>query len=116
MQIICFYSLSCVFISILLITKFDDIQKELISKFICSKIYTHFVNPSVNENFIEKLSEFFIESEFNLEPLLRKLFKSEHFFDSYNRSVLIKEPIDLLCSIHNHLKFSLLDDFDFDDL
>lgn len=90
-------------------------KKELISKFICSKIYTHFVNPSVDEDFIEKLSEFFIESEFNLESLLRKLFKSEHFFDSYNRSVLIKEPIDLLCSIHNHLKFSLLDDFDFDD-
>ena len=43
------------------------------------------------------------------------MFKSEHFFDSYNRSVLIKEPIDLLCSIHNQLKFSLLDDFDFDD-
>jgi len=90
-------------------------KKELISKFVCSKIYTHFVNPTVNEDFIEKLSEFFIESEFNLESLLRKLFKSEHFFDSYNRSVLIKDPIDLLCSIHNHLGFSLLDDFNFDD-
>ena len=63
---------------------YDDVieilfeEKELISKFICTKLYKYFVNPNVNEEVVSDLSNYFIENNFSLEHLYKN-FQSEHF-------------------------------------
>jgi len=66
----------------------------LIAKFIVSKLYAYFVNPDVDEAIVIELAAEF-EVDFELEPILRKLFKSEHFFDDKALSTLIKSPYDI---------------------
>lgn len=90
-------------------------KKELIGKFICTKLYKYFINPNVNDDVINKLSTYFIENNFSLNLLYRKMFKSEHFFDNYNRNVLIKSPSDLLCNLFNQLKFQTPDNYNLDN-
>ena len=59
-------------------------KSDLISKFIVRKLYKHFVSPDVNEAIVDELALYFINNNFELEPLYRKLFKSEHFFNSFS--------------------------------
>ncbi len=90
-------------------------KKELIGIFICTKLYKYFINPNVNQDIINQLSNYFIENNFSLELLYKKMFKSEHFFDNYNINVLIKSPSDLLCNLFNQLKFKTSDNFNIDN-
>ena len=75
-------------------------KSDLISKFIVRKLYKHFISPDVNEAIVDELALYFVNNNFELEPLYKKLFKSEHFFNSYSSNVLIKSPVDLLSLIH----------------
>jgi len=77
------------------------IQKsKLIARFICEKIYINFVSPEVDDeihmNIINPLADIFIANNFEIAPVLRTLFKSEHFFDEKARNVIIKSPLDLI--------------------
>jgi uncharacterized protein (DUF1800 family) len=86
-------------------------KKELIGKFICTKLYKYFVNPNVNEQVVSDLSNYFIENNFSLDLLYKKIFKSEHFFDSFNNNVIVKSPVDLLCSLFKQFKFEVPENF-----
>ena len=59
-------------------------KSDLISKFIVRKLYKHFVSPDVNEAIVDELALYFINNNFELEPLY-KAFKSEHFFNSFQQ-------------------------------
>ncbi len=65
----------------------------LIANYICEKLYKYFVSSDLNENIINEMAAMFI-LDFNIANVLRKLFKSEHFFDSKNLGSLIKSPYD----------------------
>ena len=77
------------------------IRGQLVAKYIAEKLYKYFVNPVVNEAFVQELADFFIEEnfEFDLLRLYRKLFKSEHFFDEANIGVIIKSPVDCVLNM-----------------
>lgn len=66
----------------------------LIAKYICQKIYRNFVSPKVDEAIVNQLATIFIQNNFEIAPVLRTLFKSEHFFDAANIGVIIKSPIE----------------------
>lgn len=66
-----------------------------IANFICGKLYTYFVQPESNEAIVSQLADTFMSNDFEIEPVLRQLFKSEHFFDESVIGVLIKSPIDM---------------------
>ena len=57
------------------------------------------------------LSNYFKDNNFELEPLYRKLFKSEHFFNSFASNVLIKSPVDLMVQIEKEFNFEKPDNF-----
>ena len=80
-------------------------KSDLIADFICRKIYRHFVSPDVNDDIILDLSNYFIENNYELLPLFKKLFKSEHFFNSSASNVIIKSPIDLMVFIEKEFDF-----------
>ena len=75
-------------------------KTDLIARYICEKIYTNFVSPEVDDvirlNIINPLAAIFIANNFDIVPVLRTLFKSEHFYDEKARNTIIKSPLDLI--------------------
>lgn len=80
-------------------------RSERIAIFICTKIYRYFISPVPNSEVIDRMANTLIENEFEMLPVFKQLFKSEHFFDSTNNNVLIKSPIDLMLGMHQSLSF-----------
>ncbi len=84
-------------------------KAPLIAKFIIQKIYKYFISPEVDQLIIDELAIEF-EENFELEPILRKLFKSEHFFDDRALATLIKSPYDININFLKVTSFPILDD------
>ena len=86
-------------------------RTELIARYICEKIYVNFVSPEVDDTIrstiINPLGAVFIANNFDIAPVLRTLFKSEHFFDEKAMHTIIKSPIDLI------VQFLTTTEFDF---
>ncbi|NBS19503.1 MAG: DUF1800 domain-containing protein, partial [Flavobacteriia bacterium] len=85
---------------------------DLIAEFICGKIYRYFVSAEIDADIVSTMARTLKENQFELLPVFSQLFKSEHFFDPKNSSVLIKSPIDLMVGLHRSLAFSYDDQFD----
>ena len=75
-------------------------KTDVVSKFLCRRLYRFFVyydiDANIEANVIGPLAQTLIASNWDLVPVLKKLFKSEHFFDMANRGVMIKPPFDLV--------------------
>lgn len=75
-------------------------KTELISRYICERMYVNFVSPEVDEaiktSIINPLADIFIANDFEIAPVLKALFKSEHFYDKKAQSTIIKSPLDLI--------------------
>lgn len=84
-------------------------QKSSVAHFIVTKLYRYFVyydiTPTVKQNIIEPLAQLLIDSNYEIKPVLEKLFKSEHFFDAPTRGCLIKNSIDFIESLFKQLNF-----------
>ena len=84
-------------------------QQESVAHFIITKLYRYFVyydvTPTVEQNIIQPLTQLLIDSDYEIKPVLEKLFKSEHFFDAPTRGCLIKNPIDFIESMFKQLDF-----------
>ncbi|UOB16123.1 DUF1800 domain-containing protein [Abyssalbus ytuae] len=78
---------------------------NLISRFICEKLYKYFVSPNVNDDIITQLAADF-EQDFEIAPMLRRLLKSEHFFDDNAIGVIMKSPYDLTIGFLTDTGFS----------
>ncbi|MBC8151824.1 MAG: DUF1800 domain-containing protein [Bacteroidetes bacterium] len=72
------------------------------ARFICRRLYRWFINfditPTVETDFIRPLAEVFVNSNFELKPVLTTLFSSTHFYDSSVQGAIIKSPVDLVVS------------------
>jgi uncharacterized protein (DUF1800 family) len=75
-------------------------QKSDVAKFICRKLYRYFVyyyiDANVENNIITPLSNAFIANNFEIKPVLKLLFQSEHFYDNLYIGCQIKSPTDLV--------------------
>ncbi len=67
----------------------------LIANYICEKLYTHFISPEVNAQIISELANTLILNDFELVPVYKQLFKSEHFFNENAIGTIVKSPFDL---------------------
>ena len=72
-------------------------QQE-VAKYIARRVYRWFVyyqiDAETERNVITPLADIFRSSGYEIKPMLRALFKSEHFFDKMNRGCFIKSPAD----------------------
>jgi uncharacterized protein (DUF1800 family) len=84
-------------------TETDDLismifERPEVAKFICRKIYQFFVyyyiDDKIEKNIIAPLADIFIKNNFEIKPVLEKLFQSEHFYDSLYIGCQIKSPIE----------------------
>lgn len=87
----------------------DDFVKAILarracSEFIALKLYRFFVRmPSEDapedkavETVVRGLASELLQERYDLKPMLRVLFLSEHFYDPSNRGTQIKSPVELV--------------------
>lgn len=87
----------------------DDLIEMIFSKqievatFIVKKIYRYFcyysINASTQTDIIDPLARIFIDSDWEIKPVLAALLKSDHFYNATKRGCLIKSPIELVAGL-----------------
>lgn len=88
----------------------------VVAEFICGKIYRWFVYYDIDAatmtNVIKPLAQEFINTNWDIKSVLKKLFTSEHFFDAANTGALIKSPIDYSIGLIRTMEIELPDGSD----
>ncbi len=69
-------------------------RRQEVATYICGKIYRTFVHPEADEQIVAGLAQTFLDNDFELAPVFRQLFRSEHFFDEYVISTQVKSPVE----------------------
>ncbi len=76
--------------------------RPVVSEYICHKLYRFFVNDKPGEpdkntrEYIVKLGAKLRDENYQIKPVLRTLFMSEHFYDPANMACLVKSPVQLV--------------------
>ena len=92
-------------------------EQEEVSKFISRKLYRWFVyydiNDEVEQEIIEPLAEMLRDNNYEIEPALRTLLSSEHFFNICSVGPMIKNPLVFMANlfIQNEINLPPEDDF-----
>ena len=85
-------------------------KTQVVSEYICRRLYRYFVyydiDANIEANVIKPLAQLFVANNWNIAPVLDKLFKSEHFFDMANRGVIIKSPLDAIIGTLKHFNLN----------
>ncbi|MEO5683870.1 MAG: DUF1800 domain-containing protein [Chitinophagaceae bacterium] len=98
------------------INEVDDLLNMILktnecAKYIVRRLYTWFVyykiTPDIEASVITPLADIFRSSNYSIPIVLKALFKSEHFFDSFNYGGIIKSPVDLYVSLVRELDLVL---------
>jgi len=80
-----------------------------IATMITTKLYQFFVSQAVDgiveDDIIAPLAQTLIDNDWELVPMLKQLFKSEHFFDERAQGVVIKSPYDIIFTYINETGF-----------
>ena len=83
-------------------TELDDMltmmfNVEEVALYMCRKLYEYFVyyeiDDTVETNVIVPLAKVFRDSGYDIKTVLKTLLSSEHFYDTWNRGCVIKDPI-----------------------
>ena len=94
---------------------FTERQDE-VALFICTKIYKFFVHEEVNPAIVNALADTFKNNNWEIIPVLKQLFKSEHFFDNTLIGGHIKSPTELFAGVAKAVEMQYPDDYNEDDL
>jgi hypothetical protein len=65
------------------------------------------IDEDVEQNVIVPLAQIFRDNNYEIQPVMRALLLSEHFFDATNKGCQIKNPLDLLVGILRNYNLSL---------
>lgn len=92
-----------------LIDTLFELRETEIAQFICTKLYRFFVSNEYDEvtlqDVINPLAQTLIDANFEMVPMFKLLFKSEHFFDERALGVIIKSPFDTIFTYINETNF-----------
>ncbi|CAH0231914.1 DUF1800 domain-containing protein [Chryseobacterium sp. Bi04] len=75
------------------------LEQKATSTFITTKIYKFFVNEKIDTDKIEKLSNSFYNSGYDIKKLMTEIFSSSWFYEQNNIGNRIKSPIELMAGI-----------------
>ena len=95
-------------------------ENERTSEYICEKIYRWFVyyviDEDVTSKIIKPLAKILRDNNYEIKPVLSKLFRSQHFFEIHTRGAMIKSPSDFNLGVLRQIPFSDTSSFDFRNL
>ena len=80
-----------------------------IANYICGKLYKYFVSADIDTTIVSGLATTLIANNFELAPVYKQLFKSEHFFNDAAIGTIVKSPNDLFNAMSKEA-ISYLDD------
>jgi len=90
-------------------------EKEEVSRHICRRLYTWFVyydlNPTVEAEVIEPMAQILRDNDYNIQPALEALLRSQHFFDTAMHGCMIKNVFEYFFSVFNTWNVSVPEDF-----
>jgi uncharacterized protein (DUF1800 family) len=73
-------------------------ENNEVGLFLIRRLYVFFfyyeITPAIEKQFIVPLAEIFRNNKYEILPVLKVMFSSQHFFDNELRGVLIKNPLD----------------------
>lgn len=69
-------------------------RAESIAHFVCGYLYESFVSASVDDQAVRRMAERFVDSGFEIAPVVEELLASRHFFDPAVQGVRIKSPVE----------------------
>ena len=94
--------------------------QEEVSKFLARNLYRFFVyyviDDEIEDDIIDPLATIIRNNNYDITPALEALFKSEHFFNSYAKGAIIKNPIDYYVGMHKLLETDFPDGSDVAEL
>jgi len=71
-----------------------SVRADQVSRFIMGKVYKNFVYQGADPLIVNQLASQFKSGNWELLPVLKTLFKSEHFFDDRVMNARIKNPLE----------------------
>lgn len=83
------------------------LEQKATAKFISAKIYKFFVNETIDENIVDKLSDSFYTSNYDIKKLMTDIFSSAWFYDKKNIGNRIKSPIELMVGMMRTLPMNI---------
>jgi uncharacterized protein (DUF1800 family) len=78
-------------------------RPEQVSKYICRKLYAHFINPDVDPVVVDKLATIFRQNNFEIAPVMKAVFSSVHFFDDATVGTIIPGHIEHFLTFLNEM-------------
>jgi uncharacterized protein (DUF1800 family) len=92
----------------------DDIlriltEQKQCARYLCTRIYIHFVNDQPDEKIIASLADRFYHSGYNIHNLMQHIFKSPWFYDERNIGVKVKSPVVLLVNLCRNFNIRFVD-------
>lgn len=76
-------------------------RAEQVSHFITEKIYKNFVYQTPDPAVVQALATAFQASNWEILPILKMLFKSDHFFDDKSMNCRLKNPVETFLPMLN---------------
>lgn len=79
------------------------------SVFISKKLYEYFIysnTEKIDAVFIDQMSKMLLNNQFEFKPLLKAIFKSQHFYDESIIGSQLKSPAETIIGITRHLNYT----------
>lgn len=89
-----------------------------VATWICTKLYRFFVyydtvtDPTVSATVIAGLASLLVSSNWDIVPVVKKLLKSQHFFDANSQGCYIRTPLDFYAGLYRTFGITLPNTFD----
>lgn len=80
------------------------LEQKQCARFICTKLYRYFVNPEIDTDRIEALTEHFYK-DYDIKNIMLYIISSDWFYDEKHIGSKIKSPIELLVGIKKIVPF-----------
>jgi uncharacterized protein (DUF1800 family) len=74
-------------------------RPERVAQFIPKKIYKHFVYATPDTQILEAMGQTLMNSNWELMPMLKEIFKSDHFFEEDIMAAHVKSPVETFIPI-----------------
>lgn len=72
---------------------------DAVARFVCTKLYEHFVYPEADPEVVDQMAALFSANDYQIEPVVRALLKSAHFFDEVFFGSHIKSPAHFILAL-----------------
>ncbi len=83
------------------------LEQKATARFITAKVYRFFVNENEDKAIIDRLSNNFYKSGYDIKKLMIEIFSSSWFYESKNIGNRIKSPIELMAGIMRTLPMNI---------